>query len=155
MREKESASPARRPEIIPPGGHPLAAWRQEMDSLFDRFFAPIGRGSGFNPALDLTENDKEVRLRAELPGVEEKDVDIRLDGDVLTIRGEKREERTEEGEQRRLIERSYGSFERSLRLPFVPEDDGVTADFKNGVLTVTARKPASFSGSAKQIPISH
>ena len=107
------------------------------------------------PATDLVETDKEIEITAELPGLEEKDIQIDLSDNVLTIRGEKREERTEEGEQRRLIERSYGSFERSLRLPFVPEDDGVTADFKNGVLTVTARKPASFSGSAKQIPISH
>jgi hypothetical protein len=59
----------------------------------------------------LTENEKEVRLRADLPGVNEKDVEISLDGDVLTIRGEKQEERTEDGERRRFVERSYGSFE--------------------------------------------
>jgi HSP20 family protein len=156
MREEDSAPLARRSDTLPPGGvrHPLAAWRQEMDSLFDRFFAPERFGRGFAPALDLTKNDKEVRLRAELPGVDEKDVEIRLDGDVITIRGEKREERTEDGEQRRIVERSYGAFERGLRLPFTPEDGGVKAEFKNGVLTVTATKPASFSGSAKQIPIS-
>jgi HSP20 family protein len=157
MRDEDDAPLARRSEILPPSGrhHPFAAWRQEMDSLFDRFFAPerFGRGFAFNPALDLTENDKEVRLRAELPGVDQKDVEIRLDGDVITIRGEKREERTEEGDQRRVVERSYGSFERSMRLPFAPEDGGVKAEFKDGVLTVTAKKPAGFSGSTRQIPI--
>lgn len=157
MREEDNAPLARRSEILPPSGrnHPFAAWRHEMDSLFDRFFTPdrFGRGFAFNPALDLTESDREVRLRAELPGVDEKDVDIRLDGDVLTIRGEKREERTEEGDRRRVVERSFGSFERTLRLPFAPEDGSVKAEFKHGVLTVTAKKPAGYIRAPKQIPI--
>jgi HSP20 family protein len=164
MRENGDAPLARRSDILPPFGlrsPPLAAFRHEMDRLFDTFFAPSRFAAAelgdlpFNPAIDLTESEKEVRLRAELPGVEEKDVDIRLEGDVLTIRGEKREERMSEGDHRRVIERSYGSFERSLRLPFEPEDGQVKAEFKNGVLTITAKKPAELARASKRIPITN
>jgi HSP20 family protein len=161
MRENNGAPAVRRPSNLPEG--PFLAFRQEMDRLFDNFFAPsqFGRfgaspgfaGFAFNPAVDLTENDKEVRLRAELPGVQEKDIDINLDGDILTIRGEKHEERTEGGDRRRVVERSYGSFERSVRLPFTPEDEEIKADFKDGVLTVTAKKPPELARPSKRIPI--
>lgn len=163
MRENGDAPLARRSDILPPfvRGAPFAAFRQEMDRLFDTFFSPsrfataeLG-GFPFNPAIDMTESETEVRLRAELPGVEEKDVEIRLEGDVLMIRGEKREERLDEGNHRRVIERSYGSFERSLRLPYAPEDGQVKAEFKNGVLTITAKKPAELARASKRIPITN
>jgi HSP20 family protein len=161
MREDDNAPLARRSDILPDvrRGDPFTAFRHEIDRLFDTFFAPAragGFGLGafpFNPALDLTENEKEICLRAELPGVDEKDVEIRLDGDVLTIRGEKREERTDNGDQRRVVERSYGSFERSVRLPFAPDGDDVKADFKDGVLTVKAVKPPELTRPSKRIPI--
>jgi len=161
MRENGDAPLARRPDILPPSSRadPFTAFRNEMDRLFDSFFAPARYGAAgssgfpFNPAIDMTENEKEICLRAELPGVDEKDVEIKLDGDVLTIRGEKREERSNESDQRRVFERSYGSFERSLRLPFEPADDEVKAEFKNGVLTVTAKKPAELTRATKRIPI--
>jgi len=164
MRDKNGSPPVRRSETLPEAlrGDPLLAFRHEMDRLFDSFFAPsrfgptgfggLG-GFPFNPAVDLTENEKEVRLRAELPGVDEKDVEISLDGDTLTIRGEKREERTEDGERRRFVERSYGSFERSIALPFTPKDEDIKADFKDGVLTITAKKPPELSKPARRIPI--
>jgi HSP20 family protein len=164
MREKNGSPLARRSENLPEGlrRDPFVAFRHEMDRLFDSFFAPsqFGRAGfgglgdfAFNPAVDLTENEKELRLRADLPGVNEKDVEISLDGDVLTIRGEKREERTEDGERRRFVERSYGSFERSIALPFTPKDEDIKADFKDGVLTVTAKKPPELSRPSKRIPI--
>ncbi len=161
MREDNTAPLARRSENLPDyrRSDPFVAFRQEMDRLFDSFFAPTRFGAAgfggfpFNPAVDLTENEKEVRLRAELPGVDEKDVEIRLDGDVLTIRGEKREERADDSDRRRVIERSYGAFERSVRLPFAPDEDEVKADFKNGVLTVTAKKPPELARPSKRIPI--
>jgi HSP20 family protein len=161
MREEDNAPLARRSDNQPPTnrGDPFAVFRHEMDHLFDRFFTPdrltrFGIGAfSFSPALDVTENDQEVRLRAELPGVDEKDVEIRLDGDRITIRGEKREERADEGEHRRVVERSYGSFERSLRLPFAPEDGGVKAEFKDGVLTITAKKPANLASASRKVPI--
>lgn len=161
MRENGNAPLARRSDILPSSGRgePFALFRQEMDRLFDTFFTPSRFGAGdlagfpFNPAVDLTENDREICLRAELPGVEEKDVEIKLEGDVLTIRGEKREERTDEGDQRRVFERSYGAFERRIRLPFEPEDSEVKAEFRNGVLTVKAKKPPELSRASKRIPI--
>ena len=160
MREESHAPLARRSDMSPTNrGDPFAVFRHEMDQLFDRFFATdrlthFGIGNfPFNPALDLTENDKEVRLRADLPGVDEKDVEIRLDRDIITIRGEKREEHAEEGDHPRVVERSYGSFERSMRLPFAPEDGAVKADFKDGVLTITAKKPASLTSASKKVPI--
>jgi HSP20 family protein len=163
MRENNGAPPVRRSETLPDAmrGDPFLAFRQEMDRLFDNFFAPgqLGRFGGglanfpFNPAIDMTENDKQVRLRAELPGVDEKDVELSVDGDVITIRGEKREERTEDGDKRRVVERTYGSFERSIRLPFTPKDEEIKADFKDGVLTITANKPPELSRPAKRVPI--
>lgn len=164
MRENNGAPPVRRSETLPDAmrGDPFLAFRQEMDRLFDSFFAPTQFGRGgfgglagfpFNPAIDLTENEKEVRLRAELPGVDEKDVEISVERDILTIRGEKREERTEDGDKRRVVERSYGSFERSIRLPFAPEDEEIKANFKDGVLTITALKPPELARSSKRIPI--
>lgn len=165
MREKNGSPPVRRSEALPEAmrGDPFLAFRHEMDRLFDSFFAPsqfgrLGFAGGqlnfpFNPAIDLTENDKELRLRAELPGVDEKDVEISLEGDLLTIRGEKREERSDEGDKRRFVERAYGAFERTIQLPFAPEDQEIKADFKDGVLTVTAKKPPELSRSSKRIPI--
>jgi HSP20 family protein len=165
MRENNGSPPARRFENLPETmrGDPFLAFRHEMDRLFDSFFAPtqLGRLTGggglagfpFNPAIDVTENDKEVLVRAELPGVDEKDVEINVEGDLLTIRGEKREERRDDGDRRRFVERSYGSFERSIQLPFAPEDQEIKAGFKDGVLTVTAKKPPELSRASKRIPI--
>ncbi len=164
MRENNGAPSDRRSGNLPDHVRedPFFAFRQEMDRLFDTFFAPgqVGRSAfsglgGFSvkPAIDVTENDKEVRVRAELPGVDEKDVEISVENDMLIIRGEKREERTDDGERRRFVERSYGSFERAIRLPFAPEGEEITANFKDGVLTVTAKKPPELSRSTKRIPI--
>jgi HSP20 family protein len=90
--------------------------------------------------MDVSETEGEVRICAELPGVKEEDVDVSLENDVLTIRGEKRLERTDEKETFHFMERSYGTFRRSLRLPFPVEPDQVRAEFNNGVLTVTLPK---------------
>jgi HSP20 family protein len=162
MRDEDDAPLARRSDTVPDirRTDPFAAFRQEMDRLFDTFFAPsqlgrlsAGAGFPFSPPLDLTENEKEVRLRAELPGVEEKDVEIRLEGDLLTVRGEKREERSDGDARRRVVERSYGAFERSVRLPFAPDEGDVKADFKDGILTVTAKKPPELARASRRIPI--
>ena len=86
------------------------------------------------------ETEKEIRVSAELPGVGEQDVDISLNDDVLTIRGEKKFERTDDKENFHFVERSYGTFQRSLRLPFPVDPEQVQASFENGVLTVTLPK---------------
>jgi len=88
----------------------------------------------------VSETEKEIRITAELPGVTEQDIDVSLDDDMLTIRGEKRFERTDEKETFHFVECSYGTFQRSLRLPFAVNPDQVQASFENGVLTVTLPK---------------
>jgi HSP20 family protein len=91
--------------------------------------------------LDIARNasDKEVRFSAELPGMDEKDIEVLVDNDVLTIRGEKKSESEDQG--RRLSERYYGRFERSIALPFEVDEEKAEASFKNGVLTVTIPNP--------------
>jgi len=132
---------------------PFAALRCEMDALFDGFVSDFSEHTraleAFNPDVDLTENDKEVRITAELPGVEEKDVEISVSGDALTIKGEKREEKEEKGEERYRFERSYGAFRRSFSLPCEVDSDKATASFKKGVLTVTLPKTAQAAKSKK------
>ena len=90
----------------------------------------------------MTETDKEIEITAELPGLEEKDVQINVADNVLTIRGEKKAEKEEKDKNYRLIERSYGSFERSLELPNGVNADAIRANIAKGVLKVTVPKPA-------------
>ena len=132
---------------------PFAVLRREMDALFDGFFSEFGEPAralkSFNPRVDVTESDKEVRVTAELPGVEEKDVEVALAGDAITIKGEKREEKEEKGEEQYRLERSYGAFRRSFSLPCEVDTDKATASFKKGVLTVTLPKTAQAAKSKK------
>jgi HSP20 family protein len=130
------------------GGDPFLSLHREMNRLFDDVFrgtldAPRttgGEGGLMLPNVDVSESENEVRISAELPGVSEKDVEVTLNDDILTIRGEKRAERHEERENLYVSERSFGTFQRSMRLPFPVEPDQVKADFQNGVLTVTLPK---------------
>jgi HSP20 family protein len=130
------------------GADPFMSLHREMNRLFDDVFRGVpmagsrgGSGSEFVPAhMDVSETENEIRICAELPGVSQDEVDVTLEDDVLTIRGEKKLERKEEKEKYHFMERSYGTFQRSLRLPFRVEPDQVRADFNNGVLTVTLPK---------------
>lgn len=117
----------------------------------DRLFSSVMQGTGladWQPAgmvglpVEVYEADDELKVVAELPGVEEKDVSVELAGNVLTIKGEKRAEEERKDEGYHLAERRYGSFSRSLQLPYEVEADKVQASFKDGVLTVTMPKPA-------------
>jgi HSP20 family protein len=101
----------------------------------------------------VSETENEIRIRAELPGVSENDVEVTLTDDILTIRGEKKEERREEKENYFLSERTFGSFQRSLRLPFSADADKVKASFESGVLNVTVPKGRE-QARAKQIRVS-
>jgi HSP20 family protein len=94
------------------------------------------------PSTDVTETDKEIEISAELPGLEEKDVQVNLADGVLTIRGEKNAEKEEKDKNYRLVERSYGSFERSIALPEGVKSEDVKASIAKGVLTVKVPKPA-------------
>lgn len=132
---------------------PFEVLRREMDALFDGFVSDFGEPTraleAFNPSIDVKENDKEIRITAELPGVEENDVEISVSGDALTIKGEKKEEREEKGEERYRLERSYGAFRRSFSLPAEVDPDKATAHFAKGVLTVTLPKTAQAAKTKK------
>lgn len=101
---------------------------------------PVGEAAGTLPAVDVRENDEAYVVTAELAGCKPEDVTVEVHESVLSIRGEKRSERTEEKEQARWTERRYGSFHRSFRLPSDVDDDAVEASFKDGVLTVKIKK---------------
>jgi HSP20 family protein len=109
--------------------------------------------SGFSPKVDVEEKDDELRLVAELPGLEKKDFDVSVDGDLLTIKGEKKLERDADSKGASLIERSDGSFERSFRLAWEFDPDHIQASFKNGVLEVRIPKPEIEQPQARLIPV--
>lgn len=143
-RRREVKRPVRREE-----DHPLALWQRDLDAMFDDFYRGFGlapfRGFGlsqdaFRPKIDLIDGEAEVRVSAELPGMDAEDVDVSVAQGVLTIRGEKREEAEEESEDYYCVERSYGSFSRSIALPSEVDPDEADASFDKGVLTVTIPK---------------
>lgn len=157
---KKQAAPS------PAGRNPLDAWgslRSDMDRMFEGFFG--GRsglpglfgagvaGGAMSPSVDVRESDKEITIEAELPGLEEKDVAITLRDGVLSIKGEKRSQRDETKDDVHISERSYGSFQRSFRVPDSVEADKVTAGFDKGVLTVKMPKTAEAVSREKKIPI--
>lgn len=138
---------------------PFLTLHREMNRLFDdmltRFDGSMpsmfGRMPSW-PSLEVNASDNEVRVSAELPGIDEKDVEVLVDDDVLTIRGEKKSET--EDKDRHFSERYYGRFERSIALPFEVEDGKAEASFRNGVLTVTLPKSAKAQEKARRIAIS-
>ena len=148
---------ARNPMIpFRPGGRmfpgdPFLSLHREMNRLFDDVFRGTGlpaatgsQGQGdvgtfVNASMNVSETDKEIRITAELPGVTEQDIDFSLDDDVLTIRGEKRFERTDDKENFHFVERSYGTFQRSLRLPFPVDPDQVQGRGAGGQGTQNAQ----------------
>lgn len=123
---------------------PFTQMRSDWDRLFDRFlddvWGPAGTSSSRGLVLDVSETDDALIVRAEIPGIDPKDVDVNLAGDVLTISGQKAEESGEERSRYHHTERRFGSFQRSLRLPVPVEAGGVEAECRNGLLTVTLRK---------------
>ena len=110
-------------------------------------------GGMIAPSIDVHENEKELVIAAELPGMEEKDVQLSFRDGVLTIKGEKKSERDETKDDVHISERSYGSFQRSFRVPDTVEVDKATADFEKGVLKVTLPKVAEAVSREKKIPI--
>ncbi len=157
--------PHRSPRSILPsrrGAWPLGGFDRfgRFDEL-DRLFADVWRGfaiapdnpSDFAPRVDIRETDEEYRVTAELPGLEEKDFEVTLDGDTLTIKGEKWVEGVEKGEGSTRVETSRGSFSRSFQLPIEVDPDAVKAAYKNGVLTVTLPKPPEAESGARTIPV--
>jgi HSP20 family protein len=153
------------PSLIPVGrergavAQPFLSLQREIDRLFEDFTRGFpsmqafagGNGGMLMPSTDVTETDKEIEITAELPGLEEKDVQINLSDNLLTIRGEKKAEKEEKDKNYRLVERSYGSFERTIALPEGVKADGIKATIAKGVLTVTVPKPAP--AQAKKIEV--
>ncbi len=142
---------------------PFAAMRAEMDRVFDSF---LGRGFGqmpslfrgdaggmISPNIDVKETPTELVIEAELPGLEEKDVSATLNAGVLTLKGEKKSERDEQKDNYHLMERSYGSFQRSFQVGDAIDPEKVQATFEKGVLKVTLPKKADATKAERRIPI--
>ncbi|OGR26813.1 MAG: molecular chaperone [Desulfobacca sp. RBG_16_60_12] len=130
--------------------------RREMDRLWDDYFGSGRRGlqplqAEFAPAVDVTETAEAVVVKAEVPGMDAKDINISVTGDVLTIKGEKKSEREEKEENYHVVERSYGSFSRSLALPGAVDLDKIEAKYDKGVLTVTCPKKEEVKPKAIEI----
>jgi HSP20 family protein len=164
-QEKPSAASS-----VPQMWQPFEGLRQEVDRLFDDFgrgfWRPFGR-SPFAaeplfrreltlptmPAVDVVESEKAYELTAELPGMDEKNIEVKVVNGSLTINGEKQEEKEEKKKDYYLQERNYGSFERSFGIPEGVDADKIEASFKKGVLTVTLPKKAEAQKPAKKIEV--
>ena len=149
---------SRAPVVSRESSNPIVAFHQEMNRLFEDFWHDFDgdgqsgiRSFGF-PHVEVSETDRELKVEAELPGMDEKDVEVLLDNGALTLRGEKRSET--EDKSRRISERYYGRFERQIPLPVEVQEDRISASFKKGVLTVSLPKSAEASQRIKKIPIS-
>ena len=150
---------------------PLANLRREMDRLFDDFgwgfgrrplgrtlfdVEPFWRGElsfGKAPAVDIAEREKEYEITAELPGLDESNVEVKFADGLLTIKGEKRVEKEEKKKNYYLSERRFGSFQRSFQVPDGVDADKIAATFKNGVLTVSLPKSPEAQKKEKKIAI--
>ena len=156
-RDKEKSSASERENW----SNPLVSLQRDINHVFEDFWHKVENGWNgrsdvvgmFGPSTDVTETDKSVDISIELPGMTEKDIDISLSSDTMTIRGEKKIEHEEERKGVYMSERSYGSFYRTVPLPAGVDPDKADAKFKNGVLTITLPKTAEAQAKVKRIPI--
>jgi len=153
---KSKREPATRPKDI------FSAMRDEMNRVLERFeggkpfwSTPVSRwvSGTMVPELDVRETDTAIIVEAELPGVDEKDITVSVANGYLTIKGEKRSESEQSEESYYVAERSFGSFQRSLRLPDTVDEDKIEASFERGVLKINAPKRADAQRSERKIPI--
>jgi HSP20 family protein len=129
--------------------------RREIENLYDRFFEPnflpssylFGEGR-WDPSIDVSEGRNNITIKAEIPGIEAKDFDISINGRLLTIKGEKRQEQKEKDESYYRVERSYGYFNRTIQLPAEVNPDKVDATYQRGILKIKLQK-AKDSGSRR------
>ncbi len=152
-RNTEVASPARYEETSP-----FLSLHRQMNRLFDDFFRDFdlparGGWQASWPNVELEEGDKEYKVIAELPGLDDKDVNVELRQGVLTIKGEKREEKNGSRNGGRYSERFFGAFERSFDLGPDVDPDKVNAEFRKGMLTVTVGKRPDAQTQTKRIPV--
>jgi HSP20 family protein len=173
MAENVTKLPVRREAMEPSlqaWGHPFGSLRREIDRLFDDFglgmWRPFGRSLfaaeplfrrevtwATTPAVDVVESEKAYEVTAELPGMDEKNIEVKVVGGNLTIKGEKQEEKEEKKKDYYLHERHFGSFERSFEVPESVDTGKIEASFKKGVLTVTLPKKAEAQKPAKKIEV--
>ncbi|MCB4919636.1 Hsp20/alpha crystallin family protein [Brucella intermedia] len=150
------------PSVLRDGDRdPFLSLHREVNRLFDDVFRGFGSNlpslvgasafSGAWPSVEVSDGEKEIKVTAEVPGLEEKDIEVLLDDGVLTLKGEKRSET--EDKDRQFSERFYGRFERRIPLGYEVKDDQVDARFKNGVLTVTLPKSEKAQSQVKRIAI--
>jgi HSP20 family protein len=178
---KTTSTPAQEgastPSTLPATRNPFLALRQEMDRLFDDFaaglswwpfgprgrevtpfhafeglFAPFG-GPGIMPRVDVSETEDGYTVTAELPGLDEKDVQVELSDGMLTLRGEKKIEKEDRSKGYHLMERHYGSFQRAFRLPDTINEEKVSASFEKGVLKVVAPKKPEAHKPVRKVEI--
>jgi len=128
---------------------PFNFLRHEIDRLFETSTAI----QGIRPDFEVKETKEGLDITAELPGLSEKDVHISLSDDILTIGGEKKSESVKEGETYHISERSYGSFNRSLKLPYKPEEKKISATFKDGLLKIAIPRPKNLKPNVHKISI--
>ncbi len=135
----------------------LTAFHHEVDKLFEDFSKgvyPFGVGGGIlSPKVDVSETDKEISIHAELPGLEEKDIEVELRKNQLILRGEKKVEREEKGKQYYVTERSSGNFMRSFYIPFDAKPEQIDASFAKGVLKISIPKPKGEAKKANKVKI--
>jgi HSP20 family protein len=166
QQSSQAPAPMRRP-----GLDLFQSFRNEMDRMFDQFWRGFGvptlrrgfegepfwqREGGFGgsvPAVDVAEDERAYHITAELPGMSDKDIEVNLSGDTLTISGEKREEREEKEKNYHFSERRYGSFRRSFAVPQGIDRDKIEASFKNGVLALTLPKTPDAMQRQKKIEV--
>lgn len=140
--------------------YPVSSFQKELNDLFEDFFTspsrlPAERVSEFAPLLNVSEADGAFRITFELPGLEEKDVEVSVDDNLLVVSGQKVDERAEEGEDRKwhCRERTSGSFRRALTLPTDADTEAIEATFKNGVLTVVIPRKKEPEASVRKIEV--
>jgi len=152
----------RRSVCRAPVAHPglRAFWPLEMDRFFDEALANFGSPAAaqaapvFTPRVDVSESDEAYTVRADLPGIEEKDIQISLEEGVLSIQGKLESEQEEERKGLRYVERAKGAFHRAIELPAEIDEENVKASYRQGVLTVTLPKRPAPKPQVRSIPIS-
>lgn len=152
-------------EKLPAARDPFTSLRSEVDRLFDEFttgsfmrglpsvFGSLSSFGDLAPQTDIKETDKEVVVTTELPGINQEDVSVTLQDKVLTMKGEKKSETRKDEDNYHMVERHYGSFQRAFRLPDSIDEDAVSADLSDGVLTIRIGKTKAAQKATKKISI--
>ncbi len=130
----------------------FSSFQDEMNRVLDNFLSrETSYGVDWRPVVDVAESENDITVKAEIPGIDPKDVDISITGDTLTLKGEKREEKENTGKSYHRVESSYGSFKRVITLPASVDVDKVTAEGKNGILEIVL--PKKEESRAKKINV--